>query len=392
MRAFCAALSLLLLAGHARAETSHETEAQVAPAIRVTTDPPAELSVDGHDCGVTPAFVEVAPGRHEIVLTLWGRTYSTTVVAVAGEVTELRMRLGGGSEAERAARREAIRARRRHDARPERREPWPRRTPAWPVVEVEFVGGPAFRSFSVAIDSMVDAPRHRSRASFDSGLFGFVGFRLAAFPLARSSTETLRGLGVEGGAAWGVGIEVFDPELEIFLDTAFFEASAGLVYNLVLGGLDRGITLFTRLGWQRTSFEVGDFGNDLVPPFRYESIRLEGGLTVPLGTRHLSLELAVAYLATPTVGATAERVYSGEGSPTTCHGGEVRGALEVRIGGFEIGAGWVSRLFKSDFDGVGEGWGLMPTTRTTEGRNGIRTTGFGRDGYHEARVYLGYRY
>jgi hypothetical protein len=398
MRTPSIAALLLLVAARAEAQVAPEPlaegEGPVPPAIRIWTDPPAELAVDGVDCGVTPAVVEVSPGRHEIVLTLWGRTYSTTVVGVPGESVSVVMRLGGGDEAARLARSRSISARRGAARRaPVQRLPWVRRVPDFPIVDVQIGGGLVNRAFEVPIDPEIDR-MSRDRAALDSGVFGLLGFRVGLYPFARASSRWVRGLGVEGACAWGVGLQLRNESADMTVDSKYSEYALALAYNLIFGQPNRGAAFLVRVGWQQTGFWVSDFGNDVVPPFVYDSIRIDGGLRVPLGTPHALIAFGLAYLATFSTGAEAIMAYSDWWyTSVTTHGGEARAGLVARAGGLEVSLGWVGRFFWSEFSGIGEGWGFPPmTTRMEHGGNGIATTGPATDAINELRLEVGYRH
>ena len=203
----------------------------------------------------------------------------------------------------------------------------------------------------------------------------------------------MRGLGFEFSYLFDIDLTVYNSRRNQEVDAEYSEGEILAVYRLVLGRPDLGAMVTTRIGWHRSHFFLGDVGNDIVPPFKYDTIRLDGGIRVPLGTRHVLFDLGLAYLAVLSVGGSAEQAYGAEGTIPTSHGGEVRLGLMGRIGGLEVAWQWVLRMFTSEFEGTGFGWGDDPTTRidTASGR-GIRTMGSVDDRFHQVRLSISYRW
>ena len=353
-----------------------------APLIRVSSQQVAEVVVDGVPCGTTPALIEVTPGPHRVTATMAGHQVTRVVEAVVGEVVEV----DADDAGERARSNEPS-----DESPPEAQEPWSRRVFQWPMFEVHLLASTGLRSFDVSINPEVDR-LGRTTAAFESGVYGALGFEVAFFPLARSNIALLRGLGVEGSAVFDVGLNVTSPELGEEVDASFTEAGITLVYGLNIGRDDLGLELGTRIGWHRTEFYLGDLGNDIVPPFTYDTFRFEASCRVPLGTRHLLVDLGLAYLATLSIGTPATTAYGATGSAPSTHGGEVRLGLLHRVGRIELGLAWHGRWFRSKFTGVGQGWGQDPTTRAFAGGDGIETTGPAHDSIHQLRFAVGYRF
>lgn len=363
-----------------------------SPLIRVSSPETASIVIDGTPCGTTPALVEVSPGSHRVVLRIGDRHVSRVVRATPDEVVHVdlgvesppsqRVRAGNGG-AETQTQRPA------RSAPPA--EPWARRVFLWPMVELQLVSSSGSRSFDVSINPDVDTSG-RSSAVFESGAFGLLGFKISLFPFSRFSTVLLRGLGIEGSAFFDVGLLVLNARLGEEVDASFTEAGASLVYNAVIGRHDRGGIVIARLGWHRTEFILGELGNDIVPPFTYDTFRIEAGGRIALGTRHLLLDAGLAYLATISIGVEATQAYGGSGTLPSTHGGEVHLGVLHRIGRIELALAWYGRWFRSEFDGTGQGWGQEPTTRMFNGGNGIETTGPAHDSIHQLRFSLGYRF
>lgn len=390
-------LLALVVALHATAgwsepatETASRTASE-APLIRVSSPEPATIVIDGTRCGTTPALVEVSPGAHRVLLTIGGRRISRIVSVTLGEVVEVDLREEPPAERTGAEHGEGEAPRRRAVRQASPQEPWARRVFLWPMVEVQLVSSSGSRRFDVPINPDVDTSG-RSSAAFESGAFGLLGFKVSLFPFSRLSTILLRGLGIEGSAVFDVGLLVLNARYGEEVDASFTEAGASLVYNAVIGRHDRGGIMVTRLGWHRTEFFLGEVGNDIVPPFTYDTFRIEAGGRIPLGTRHMLVDVGLAYLATISVGDEATQAYGSSGTLPSTHGGEVHLGLLHRIGRIELALAWYGRWFRSEFDGTGQGWGQEPTTRMFNGGNGIETTGPTHDSIHQLRFSLGYRF
>jgi hypothetical protein len=372
--------------------------------LRVASIPPrAEVVVDDHPCGLTPALIEVLPGRHEVVVTLGARRVRSVVIAVEEETVEIEVDVGmpqeppadeGGPEPTPAVRQEADDERLVEDETP--REPWHRRVPAWPWAELQIYPGVVARDFAIDINPELDPePDARSQAQLETGPVALLGFRVSIFPAVRARTPALRGIGIEGGYGRAFGLRVRNSRLGIDVSSSYYEADAGLIYRLLFGTIDRGAQLVIRVGWHRTEFYLGETGNDLIPPFTYDTVRLGAGIQVPLFTRHVVAELFAAYLAVAGVQGAREygvlEAYSEDGGFTS-HGGEVSAGLVGRAGPLDVGVHWHGRWFSTEFEGPGNGWGLDPTTRRDFHEDGIETESPGSDSYQQFRFSVAYRF
>jgi hypothetical protein len=411
-------ISLLLLATPAWAEDAAEQPEFQDSVIRVTSVPTgAEIDVDGIACGTTPATIRVSPGTHTVTVSLGGQRMRTSVTVAEDELSEVEIELAAAAPQEQPAaipspfedvhtmmREYRAESQARDEERPSRapedreereepedRGPWARRVTRWPLFEVSFDTGVISRDYAVPIDPSIDTSG-RSEASLDSGYFGIMGFELEIYPFARVRTEALRGLGIETSFAQGVGLEIVNTRRSEVVDSDYSEGGVDLVYRLSLGRDDAGATLITRFGWHRAWFWLGDIGNDIVPPFYYDSVRLDGGVQVPLGTRHLLFDFGLAYLGVPGIGYQAEEAYGASGTLPDVNGGEVRAGLTARVGGLFLSWLWIGRFFKSEFEGTGMGFGYEPSTRIDQGWSGIRTVGPVEDHYHQFRLSVGYRW
>ncbi len=95
----------LLVAGALWPEpaSAERAESGEPPLIRVSSpEPGAEVTVDGYPCGRTPALIEVAPGRHEVVVVQGSRRTRAVVNAAPNEVVEVMLERAA-PEPERAA-------------------------------------------------------------------------------------------------------------------------------------------------------------------------------------------------------------------------------------------------------------------------------------------------
>lgn len=217
------------------------------------------------------------------------------------------------------------------------------------------------------------------------------GFRLSLYPFKNANVSGIRGLGVEAAASTTAAMEVRNTSLDEVIESSFYDIDLGLLYRLYIGQRDRGLAVDVRLGWHRTSFYLGEMGNDLIPPFTYDTVRVGLGLRVPLGTRHLLGEVRGSYLWVAGVGGEAERAYSSAWDQVQSHGGETRIGLVGRFGFFELSLMWIGRWMTSEFDGVGAGYGIDPSTMVEHGGTGIESTGPAADSYQQVRLGLGVR-
>ena len=433
MRAWLAVVPALLMTVPAFAEESDESSTSDDTIIRVTSDPAgAEISIDGHDCGVTPTTLAVSPGSYRVSVSIGDRRMQSSVTVEVGELAEVHVELGGEAPVgddgvpdpfarierreetppvqqlddderyrrptveerdreERGGRRDERRGRRRREE-PEEEESWARNVHQHPLFELSFLTAPINRYFAVSIDPSIDT-NGRQWAEMDTGAYGLIGFRLSLFPFFRVRRTAARGLGLEFSAGTDVGLTILNRRRNEEVDAAYTEGELLLVYNLVLGRPDAGATVMVRFGWHRTEFFLGDVGNDIIPPFVYDTLRIDGGVRVPLGTRHVLIELGWAYLPVLDVGAHANTAYNESGSQASSHGGELRAGIITRVGGLEVSWLWIGRMYSSEFTGTGFGWGYEPTTRMdTPGGRGIATLGPTDDNYHQARLSVGYRW
>ncbi len=437
MRAWFAILLVLCLSAPAFAQSPARLNSTV---IRMTSEPSgANVIIDGTPCGTTPATVGVTPGRHEVVVEAQGRRIRSTVTVAEGEMSEVHLELdlddgeaGEGEEpsdiespfesgevpaeqpppapapapapalAPATAMHEGVddwEGEARSGGRRPRRgagevddDRWHRRVYQWPLFDLRFETGVISRSFAVPISESIDTA-NRDVAGFESDFFGLIGFRVSIFPLFLVRPRPLRGLGFEVAAAFDTGLTVLNRRRNEVVDAHYYECEALVAYRLVLGRPDAGAALKIRFGWHRTDFFLGDVGNDIVPPFTYDTLRIDAGVRVPLGTRHLLAEVGVAYLAVMSVGSDATMAYNESGHEPSANGAEVRLGMIGRLGGFELGWIYVGRFYRSHHQGVGMGWGVDPSTRIdTATGQGIQTTDTAKDDIHEVRLTIGYRW
>jgi hypothetical protein len=378
--------------------------------IRISSTPSrAGVIIDGQPCGHTPALVEVATGVHEVQIILGWRRVTTEVEARENRTVEVGAAFnvsrrgtatlglvpwlegpGRSTRPPQAQRSQAPapQSAARSDAAvpreiPDEQRSWVRRVPQWPMVEAQLGGGSRWREFTVPIAFDRDPLRRNIASASDAG-HAAIGLRTDLFLAARRRDRALRGLGFEFGYLQGAGTEA-QIGGETVQDAASYEVDTNIVYRYTWGDERRGATLTSRFGWHRTFYYIGHIDNDLVPPFQYDTLRLDLGLTLPFRTPHLLVAFHGAYLPVLSVGDEAENAYGSEGADVTSHAGELRIELLGRIGGLELSLGWVGRWMSSEFQGVGDGWG--DTTRDR-----VETTDAASDSYHLLRFTLGYRY
>lgn len=391
-------------------------EALVEPLnlIRVSSIPPgAEVTIDGHPCGSTPGLISVTAGRHEVVITHGDRMTRSFVVAVPDETVEVSLELAETRSTDpdlttwldeppeprprtqRPRPREprierAPRVRREPHRRPSPPEPWIRRIRERPWIEASIDMGMLWRNFSMPINHIRDT-RSRTEARMTSDTVGAMGFRVTLYPFVRANVSGIRGLGIEAAATTAVGMEVRNTSLGEVIDSSFYDVDLGLLYRLYVGQGDRGMAVDVRLGWHRTAFYLGEYGNDLIPPFTYDTIRVGLGARVLLGTRHLLAEVHGSYLWVAGVGNEARAAYSASWDVFESHGGEVRLGLVGRVGILELSLMWIGRWMTTEFDGEGAGWGIDPSTRWSYGGSGIESTGAATDSHQQVRFGVGVR-
>lgn len=373
--------------------------------IRVTSTPVgAEISIDGHPCGQTPGLISVSPGRHEVILTVREREARAVVMASSDFTAEVDLDFGlpaetGDTEApgfgsmeEPPTGAQDLAEQSRdteqfvNEGEEEEEESWARQVTQHPWLELRFVSGAMRRGFEMPIDPTVDLYL-RELAALETSMVAMLGFQVGIFPFVKHRYRLLRGLGVEGGATMALGLDIFNSLTGERVDASYYETDAALVYAATLGRPNLGAVLSICLGWHRTNFELGPYGNDLVPPFTYDAVRLGFGVRAPLGTQFVLAELRGSYLGVVSIGEDAENAYGEEAAST--NGGEVQIGLIGRAGALEFGLSWVGRWFSSEHIGTGEGWG--EGSDSTLSRRGIRSTDKATDSYHQLRITVGFR-
>lgn len=386
-------------------EETDEIPVEELTVIRVSSIPAgANISIDGHPCGLTPGLFSVSPGRHQVTLTFAEREARAVVTASADFTAEVELDFGlpappndaepSGFEAVEESTGDgsemAHQARDEEGLDPEEEEeeeePWVRQIPQTPWLELRFVSGAMRRGFEMPINPTID-PYIRQMAALDTNMVALLGFQVGIFPFARTRFPYLRGLGVEGGATMALGIDIINSRAQERVDSSYYEVDAALLYAVTLGRPNVGAVLSICLGWHRTQFELGRYGNDIVPSFTYDAVRLGAGVRVPLGTQFVLAELRGSYLGVVSIGEEAERAYGEE--EASANGGEVQLGLIGRAGALEFGLSWVGRWFASEHTGVGEGWG--EGRDSTFERRGIESTDKASDSYQQLRITVGFR-
>lgn len=386
--------------------------------LRISSTPEgAVASVNGIRVGRTPTKVNAAPGRHEVVLELDGLREELTLRVREGEVTEvdhdfepaLEARVaeaeGYDAEGEDEPGGEGVRRFGGDDAgggdgeveeEPDEQS-WARRINRWPMVDLQLIGAPLERTFRVAIDPNVDRA-NRELAHLETGFFGVLGFHVGLYPFCRFEAQAIRGLGIEGSGAFGLGLELANLNGERGpVDASYYEIDINLIYRLVLGRLDLGAELMFRVGWQRLAFQVSEDNNDLIAPVTYDGLRVDLGVRVPLRTRFMLGELRGVYHYVPSVGDQAAAAYGDRTADPVVHGAALHIGLVWRIGGLEISVTYIGRIIWSRYPGVGDGWGVDPSDppqpdQVTTRLNGIQLLETARDSIQQIRVGFGYRW
>lgn len=313
---------------------------------------------------------------------------------------------GGGREVRQADDAEPIagggRGRGRERARPaeaepergssrEQREPGRSSPHGWLEFGLEING--ASRTFYVPIDQVIDTSG-RDEARFESSVFPEIGVRLSFYPGGIFTDNWAAGIGVEGSFHHHLFLRVLNRRRNEEVQSEEYSFTVGINYRIALGGADRGLTLWPRIGFGRFSFFLGDEGNDIVPPFVYDHIFLGINAYIPLATRYVGIDLGADYLAVLGIGEHATRAYNASGQLPTTHGFQIQLGLSGQIvAGLRWRLGFEMLGFISEHQGTGQGWGHEPTTRidTPSGR-GIRTMDKATDIFFRLIPQISYRF
>jgi hypothetical protein len=147
------------------------------------------------------------------------------------------------------------------------------------------------------------------------------------------------------------------------------------------------------VGYGRFAFDLGDVGNDIVPPFVYDYIYVGVAGYVPLRTTYVGVDVAGGYLGVLGIGADAMNTYNTSGIEPTSNGFTALAGLSGQIW---RSLGWRAAFellgFHTVHTGIGRGWGLDPTTVIGQGGNGIQTTGPSLDIFWRAVLMVFYRF
>jgi len=248
------------------------------------------------------------------------------------------------------------------------------------------------RTFWVPIDGSNDNA-HRDEARFESSLYPEIGARLSLYPGAVFTDNWTAGIGIEGSYHHHLFLRVHNLRRDQEVSSEEYTLSVGLTYRITAGDAEQGLTLWPRVGFGRFSFFLGDEGNDIVLPFVYDHIYMGFNAHIPMGTRHIGIDLGGEYLLVLGIGEYATMAYNKEHSLPSTHGfrvsmgfsGEIAAGLRWRIG-FEL-LGFVSY-----HNGRGHGWGHEPSTRQDLGGLGITTTAAATDIFYRLIPQLSYRF
>lgn len=384
-----------LAPGRARAEEAPPLPAEPLATLRFTSDPAgATVFVDGVDRGAAPVDVPVPPGEHEVAVRQAGWEIRGPVLAEVGRITEVEL-AALGRAAPTSSSPEPVGE---IVAEPASPEPYLRRVPRWPWVEVALMLGVSQRTLAVPINPALDTGG-RDEARLETEFYPSAGFTLAVSPFAGLPSRWVRGLGVTATARLPLALEVWNRRQDLRVDTTAYEAGALVFYRVPVCAFTPDLPdalcpdLGLRVGYFHSTFSLGDEGNDIVPPFEYDTVRLGLEGRGPLGIRHLWAEASLDLLPVgAAVGEEATMAYGGSGLEPQSLGVEARVALAGRLGGVDLGVAWVGRWLVTEFEGIGRGWGVEPTTIIGQGGNGIQTMGPAVDATHHLELFDGYRY
>ncbi len=261
----------------------------------------------------------------------------------------------------------------------------------WLEFGIEING--ASRSFSVPISESIDNS-NRDEARFESAVYPEFGARLSFYPGGVFTDNWAAGIGIEGSFHHHLYLKVLNRRRSEEVESEQYAFTVGATYRVVLGNADRGLTLWPRIGFGRFSFFLGDRGNDIVPPFVYDHIYIGINAYIPLATRYIGIEVGADYLAVLRIGSHATQAYNESGALPTTHGFQIQVGLSGQIvAGLRWRLAFEMLGFISHHQGVGQGWGIDPTTRIdTATGQGIQTTGAATDIFFRLIPHLSYRF